>query len=85
MERRYAVNDKARECLIHASKAYQKFVAGADDLDAWLPDKTKIAGNESNRDLTNLPRKLQKHKAFECELRSNGRQMRIINKYAEAL
>lgn len=87
LERRQAVKDKAQERrhLLHASKAYQKFVAEADDLDAWLDDKTKIAGDESYRDLTNLPRKLQKHKAFERELRSNEGQMRIINKDAEAL
>lgn len=45
----------------------------------------KIAGDENYRDLTNLPRKLQKHKAFERELRANEGQLRNINKDADAL
>lgn len=45
----------------------------------------KIAGDENYRDLSNLPRKLQKHKAFEREVRANEGQLRNINKDAEAL
>lgn len=51
----------------------------------WLNDKTKIASDESYRDLSNLQRKLQKHKAFERELRANEGQLRNINKDAEVL
>ncbi|XP_053955094.1 spectrin beta chain, non-erythrocytic 5 isoform X2 [Anastrepha ludens] len=85
--KRKAVEDRAfeRRRSLQASKDYHKFAAEADDLAVWLSDKTKIAGDESYRDLTNLPRKLQKHKAFERELRANEGQLRNINKDGKAL
>lgn len=70
----------ARCRSLQASKDYQKFCAEAGDLNQWLGDKMKIAGDENYRDLTNLPRKLQKHKAFERELRANEGQLRNMNK-----
>lgn len=85
--KRNAVKDHAQHRLraLQASKDYQKFCAEAGDLNTWLDDKMKIAGDENYRDLSNLPRKLQKHKAFERELRANEGQLRNINKDAEAL
>ncbi|XP_055376264.1 spectrin beta chain, non-erythrocytic 1 isoform X2 [Condylostylus longicornis] len=85
--KRTNVKDRAfdRKRSLQASKDFQKFMAEAEDLDAWLNDKIRIASDESYRDLTNLPRKLQKHKAFERELRANEGQLRNINKDAEAL
>ncbi|KAI8126099.1 non-erythrocytic 5, Spectrin beta chain [Lucilia cuprina] len=87
LAKRKAVKDKAfeRKRSLQASKDFHKFAAEADDLDAWLKDKTKIAGDENYRDLTNLPRKLQKHKAFERELRANEGQLRNVNKDSEQL
>lgn len=85
--RRNAVKNLAlaRRHALQQSKDYQKFRAEAGDLNTWLDDKMKIAGDENYRDLTNLPRKLQKHKAFERELRANEGQLRNINKDADAL
>lgn len=40
----------------------------------------KTASDESYRDLSNIERKLQKHEAFERELRANEGQLRSINK-----
>uniref|UniRef100_W4VRA2 Putative karst n=1 Tax=Corethrella appendiculata TaxID=1370023 RepID=W4VRA2_9DIPT len=74
-----------RRTSLQASKDFQKFSADVDDLNSWLNEKSKIAGDESYKDLTNLPRKLQKHKAFERELRANEGQLRNINKEGEAL
>lgn len=87
LERRQAVknNSQARRQTLQKSKDYQKFTAEAGDILQWLDDKAKIAGDESYRDLTNLPRKLQKHKAFERELRANEGQIRLINKDADGL
>ncbi|XP_037820524.1 spectrin beta chain, non-erythrocytic 5 isoform X3 [Lucilia sericata] len=87
LAKRKAVKDKAfeRKRSLQASKDFHKFAAEADDLDAWLKDKTKIAGDENYRDLSNLPRKLQKHKAFERELRANEGQLRNVNKDSEQL
>lgn len=70
---------------LQASKDFQKFSAEVTDLNAWLDDKTRIASDESYKDLSNLPRKLQKHKAFERELRANEGQLRNVNKDGESL
>uniref|UniRef100_A0A182W3B1 Spectrin beta chain n=1 Tax=Anopheles minimus TaxID=112268 RepID=A0A182W3B1_9DIPT len=74
-----------RRNALQASKDFQKFSADVDDLNRWLADKTKIASDESYKDLSNLPRKLQKHKAFERELRANEGQLRMVNKEGESL
>lgn len=63
-----------------AANNFQEFVARVDDLRSWVSDKTKIANDESYRDLSNLERKLQKHEAFERELKANEGQLRAINK-----
>lgn len=80
--RRNAVKQSAQKRLraLQASKDYHKFCAEAGDLSTWLDDKMKVAGDENYRDLSNLPRKLQKHKAFERELRANEGQLRNTNK-----
>ncbi|XP_050742582.1 spectrin beta chain, non-erythrocytic 5 isoform X4 [Drosophila biarmipes] len=85
--KRKAVKDRAfeRKRLLQASKDFHKFAAEADDLKVWLQDKTRIAGDESYRDLSNLPRKLQKHQAFERELRANEGQLRNVTKDGQAL
>ncbi|KAH8300440.1 hypothetical protein KR018_005664 [Drosophila ironensis] len=85
--KRKAVRDRAfeRKRLLQASKDFHKFAAEADDLKVWLQDKTRIAGDENYRDLSNLPRKLQKHQAFERELRANEGQLRNVTKDGEAL
>uniref|UniRef100_A0A182F9J7 Spectrin beta chain, non-erythrocytic 5 n=1 Tax=Anopheles albimanus TaxID=7167 RepID=A0A182F9J7_ANOAL len=87
LARREHVKDSAqkRRNALQASKDFQKFSADVDDLNTWLADKTKIASDESYKDLTNLPRKLQKHKAFERELRANEGQLRLVNKEGESL
>lgn len=40
----------------------------------------KTATDDSYKDLSNLERKLQKHEAFERELRANEGQLRNVNK-----
>jgi spectrin beta len=85
--RRANVKDASqrRRNALQKSKDYQQFCADYGDLNAWLNDKTKIAVDESYKDLTNLPRKLQKHKAFERELRANEGQLRNVNKDGDSL
>lgn len=82
MLRRNAVKESAqkRKTILQASKDYEKFKAEAGDLNVWLDDKIKVAGDENYRDLSNLSRKLQKHMAFEHELRANEGQLRNMNK-----
>lgn len=85
--RRQKVKELAqhRQKTLQASKDFQKFAREIDDLNNWLDNKTRIAADESYKDLSNLPRKLQKHQAFERELRSNEGQLRTANKDGESL
>lgn len=76
---------QARSHALDASKNYQEFCAEVNDLKGWLQDKLKTASDESYRDLSNVERKLQKHEAFERELRANEGQLRTVNKLGQAL
>ena len=48
-------------------------------LSDWIQEKYKTATDESYRDLTNLLPKLQKHQAFEAELKANNDRLDVIN------
>ncbi|XP_023018167.2 spectrin beta chain, non-erythrocytic 5 kst isoform X2 [Leptinotarsa decemlineata] len=87
LQRRQAVRDacQQRANALDASKNYQEFRAEVHDLRVWMAEKLKTASDESYRDLSNLERKLQKHEAFERELRANEGQLRTINKLGMAL
>ncbi|XP_063909279.1 spectrin beta chain, non-erythrocytic 1 isoform X5 [Zophobas morio] len=87
IQRRQAVKDicQQRTNALDASKNYQEFCAEVHDLRSWLNEKLKTASDESYRDLSNLERKLQKHEAFERELRANEGQLRTVNKLGQAL
>lgn len=74
-----------RANILEASKNYQEFSAEVHDLRVWMSEKLKTASDESYRDLSNLERKLQKHEAFERELRANEGQLRTVNKLGMAL
>lgn len=69
-----------RANALDASKNYQKFCAEVHDLRTWMAEKLRTASDETYRDLSNLKRKLQKHEAFERELRANEGQLRTVNK-----
>lgn len=87
LQRRQAVKEacQARSHALEASKNYQEFRAQVHDLRTWLAEKLKTASDESYRDLSNLERKLQKHEAFERELRANEGQLRAVNNLGQAL
>ncbi|XP_046630760.1 spectrin beta chain, non-erythrocytic 1-like isoform X4 [Daphnia pulicaria] len=74
-----------RKDALEASHTFQEFVASIDDLRSWMADKNRTVQDESYRDLTNLERKLQKHEAFELELRANEGQLRSINKTGQSM
>jgi spectrin beta len=80
--RRAAVKEAAaaRQAALYASRKFHNFSADVDDLRGWMADKLKTATDDSYRDLTNLERKLQKHEAFERELRANEGQLHAVNK-----
>ena len=48
-------------------------------LSDWIKEKYQTATDESYRDLTNLLPKLQKHQAFEAELKANNDRLGEIN------
>lgn len=87
LDKRFKVKLKAQQRTqeLDASKNYQEFCAEVDDLRKWLNEKLKTASDQSYRDLSNLERKLQKHEAFERELRANEGQIRNVNKLGQAL
>lgn len=74
-----------RRGALASANNFQEFAAKVDDLRIWVSDKTKIASDESYRDLSNLERKLQKHEAFERELRANEGQLRSINMTGQSM
>ncbi|KAH9509152.1 hypothetical protein Btru_049222 [Bulinus truncatus] len=87
LERRQKVKDKAnerRQALL-ASQAFQKFKQDANELSDWIKEKMKTATDESYRDLSNLMAKLQKHAAFEAELKANNERLKSINKAGDDL
>lgn len=51
-----------------------------NQLSDWMKEKLKTATDESYRDLSNLQAKLQKHAAFEAELKANNERLNGINK-----
>lgn len=87
LQRRQDVKDTAqhRANTLEASKIFQEFYAEVHDLRVWMSEKLKTASDESYRDLSNLERKLQKHEAFERELRANEGQLRTVNKLGMSL
>ena len=82
VQRRQNVKDLAgkRKATLTESHIFQEFIASIDDLRSWMGEKNRIVQDESFRDLNNLERKLQKHEAFERELRANEGRLRSINK-----
>ncbi|CAG9789926.1 unnamed protein product [Diatraea saccharalis] len=80
---RRAAADRRRALL--ASLAHQQFIEAAEELQAWIQDKTRTAKDQSYRDLANLERKLQKHEAFERELQANEKQLRNVESIGKSL
>ncbi|XP_006895498.1 PREDICTED: spectrin alpha chain, erythrocytic 1 [Elephantulus edwardii] len=52
---------------------YQVFRRDADDLEKWIMEKLKIAGDKSYEDPTNIQGKYQKHESFEAEVQAKSR------------
>lgn len=76
------MKDKCRDRhdKLAEAQAYQEFRRDADELSNWIEEKYQFATDESYRDLTNLLPKLQKHQAFEAELKANSQRLADINK-----
>ncbi|XP_036298592.1 spectrin alpha chain, erythrocytic 1 [Pipistrellus kuhlii] len=58
---------------LEESYYYQVFRRDADDLEKWILEKLKIAGDKSYEDPTNIQGKYQKHESFEAEVQAKSR------------
>lgn len=76
---------QARLQALEASKSFQEFSCEINDLKTWLGEKMKTACDENYKEFTNLERKLQKHEAFERELKANEGQLSMVNKLGQSL
>uniref|UniRef100_A0A914XIB6 Spectrin alpha chain n=1 Tax=Plectus sambesii TaxID=2011161 RepID=A0A914XIB6_9BILA len=82
IERRRRVKETAavRRANLGAALDYQNFRRYAQEMTQWIVEKKRIATDESYKDGTALNRKLQKHEAFEAELKANADRLSAINK-----
>ena len=64
-----------RVALEH-SHSLQQFKRECDEVGAWLREKIAVAMDDSYKDPTNLPGKLQKHQAFGAEVGANEERIR---------
>jgi spectrin alpha len=53
------------------SLSFQQFKRETDEADAWVEVKMQVVSEDSYKDPTDLPGKLQKHQAFEAEVVAN--------------
>ncbi|BFZ07506.1 hypothetical protein BsWGS_10543 [Bradybaena similaris] len=87
LDRRQKAKDRAaqRHHALLDSQDFQKFKRDASELSDWIKEKMKTATDESYRDLSNLLAKLQKHAAFEAELKANNERLKDLNKTGDTL
>ncbi|XP_043236847.1 spectrin beta chain, non-erythrocytic 2-like isoform X8 [Amphibalanus amphitrite] len=87
LARRQETRERAaeRHQQLLAAQAYYEFRADCDELRDWMADKSRSAADDNYRDLSNLERKLQRHEAFERELRANEGRLRKLNKVGQEL
>jgi hypothetical protein len=57
---------------LEESRRFHYFRRDADELELWIHEKLQAASEESYKDPTNLQAKIQKHQAFEAEVRRLG-------------
>ncbi|PVD25646.1 hypothetical protein C0Q70_13305 [Pomacea canaliculata] len=87
MERRQKAGEKAdsRRDALGDSLAFQEFKRDTSELSQWMKEKYKTATDESYRDLSNIVGKLQKHQAFEAELKANNDRLKDLNQTGQTL
>ena len=84
-DRRILVKEKAlvRKEQLNNALEYQEFMADAEDFESWLSEKTKMASDESFKEVSNLESRVQKHEAFEAELVANQSRLAMICEKAD--
>lgn len=62
---------RERYSNLEESLSLQQFLRDADEAKSWMSEKSKVAGDETYRDPSNLEVKIQQHQDFEAELHAN--------------
>jgi hypothetical protein len=60
-----------RRSQLEESLSLQQFLRDAEEAKNWISEKSKVAGDESYRNPSNLEVKIQQHQDFEAELQAN--------------
>lgn len=72
-----ALSDDRATRLAHAAE-YHKYLRDVDEVSEWIAEKRTLAQEPPYRDVTNLPRKLQRHVAFSSEVHANANRVDLV-------
>uniref|UniRef100_A0ACB8G4M1 Uncharacterized protein n=1 Tax=Sphaerodactylus townsendi TaxID=933632 RepID=A0ACB8G4M1_9SAUR len=75
----------ARRHMLEESHSLQNLLRSSFELAAWMKEKNVIALDESWRDPSNLPSKLQKHQTFQAEIMANRNDLDHIRAEGEKM
>ncbi|NXX84962.1 SPTN5 protein, partial [Urocolius indicus] len=78
-------NAAARRHLLEESRLLQKFLRNSFEVAAWINEKNSIAQDDSWKDPSNLPTKLQKHQTFQAEIMANRNRLDSIKSEGEKM
>ena len=76
----FKADAKDKRNKLEDSKRYQYFKRDADELESWIREKLTIVAEESYREPTNLPAKIQKHQAFEAEVTAHVEAIETLDR-----
>lgn len=76
----FKADAKDKRTKLEDSKRFQYFKRDADELESWIFEKLQIVAEESYKDSTNLPAKIQKHQAFEAEVTAHAEVLETLDK-----
>lgn len=67
-----------RSTKLHESYELHKFVLEIHDIETYALEKLKIALDDNYSDMSNLQSKIQRHAAFESEVKANEERVRAV-------
>ncbi|XP_063295491.1 spectrin beta chain, non-erythrocytic 5 [Pelobates fuscus] len=76
---------ESREKKLEESRQLQKFLRSSYEVGSWMLEKNSIALDESWLDPSNLQTKIQKHQAFEAEIKANRNRLDTIKAEGEKM
>lgn len=62
---------ESRRSQLDESLSLQQFLRDAEEAKNWIGEKSKVAGDQTYKDPSNLEVKIQQHQDFEAELQAN--------------